>query len=156
MDYNLKKYQIFKTEKYFKNNNFFLFFHSSKINSKEWIKIEQKIKILKLKYYKVLNGTTLKIINNSIYKNYSKVICGLILFIKPNFKLTEIKISELNKELKLLFVLLSIKLNNKIYLPSQISNIKSFLYKKNVFNLYKTLEKSMKSTYIFKKQFEIM
>ena len=105
MDYNLKKYQIFKTEKYFKNNNFFFIFHSSKIKLKEWIQIEQTIKKLKLKHYKIFNGTTSKIVNNSIYKNYSKVICGLVLFLKPNFKLTETKISEINKELKLLFVL---------------------------------------------------
>ena len=151
MDYNLKKYQILKIKKYFKNNNFFFIFHSSKVNSKEWIKVEQKIKKLKLKYYKIFNGTGSKIINDSIFKNYTKIISGLILFIKPNFKSTEIVLKDLEKELKSLFLLLSIKLNNKIYLISQVSDINSCSYKNNVFNLYKVLNKSLKISYILKK-----
>ena len=151
MDYNLKNYQILKTKKYFKNNNFFFIYHSSKLNSKDWIKIEQKIKKLKLKHYKIFNGTTIKIIQESIYKNYSKSISGLILVIKPKFKSTEIKLLELKKELKILFVLLSIKVNNKIYFVSQISDIETFSYKKEVLKLYKILEKSTKISNIFKK-----
>ena len=156
MDYNLKKYQILKLKKYFKNNNFFFILHSSKINSKEWIQIEQKIKKLKLKYYKIFNGTASKIIDNSIYANYTQVISSLIVFIKPTFKSTEIKLKILEKELKSLFILLSVKLNNKIYFISQVSSINSFSYKQNVFDLYKVLEKSLKVPYTLKKNFEIM
>ena len=156
MDYNLKKYQILKLKKYFKNNNFFFILHSSKINSKEWIQIEQKIKKLKLKYYKIFNGTASKIIDNSIYANYTQVISSLVVFIKPSFKSTEIKLKILEKELKSLFILLSVKLNNKIYFISQVSSINSFSYKQNVFDLYKVLEKSLKVPYTLKKNFEIM
>ena len=151
MDYSLKEYQILKTKKYFKNNNFFFIYHSSKVNSKEWIQIEQKFKKLKLKCYKILNGTAYRIMNNSIYKNYTKMISGLIVFVKTDFKSTEIDIKDLEKELKSLFVLISVKLNNNIYLTSQILKIKTFSYKQNIFNLYKTFEKSQKIAYTLQK-----
>ena len=87
MDYNLKNYQTLKTKKYLKKNSFFFIFQSSKINYKEGIQIEQKIKTLKLKHYKVLNEISSKIIDNSIYKNHSKLISGLILFFKTKFQI---------------------------------------------------------------------
>ena len=148
MDYNLKNYQILKTKNYFKKNNFFFVVQSSKINLKEEIQLEQKIKTLKLKHYKILNGITLKLIKYSIYKRYYKLIGGLISLIKPKFKSTEIRIDKLKKELK--FLLLIVKLNNKIYPESQISNIRTFSFKQNVFNFYKVLEKTTKISYILK------
>ena len=44
---------------------------------------------LKLSYYKTLNGTTLKTLKNSIYKNISSVISSFVVFINPKFKTTE-------------------------------------------------------------------
>ena len=151
MDYNLKEYQILKTKKNFKNNNLFFIYHSPKLHSKDWIKIEQKLKKLKIKHYKIFNGITKKVIKNSIYKNYYNTISGLILIIKPKYKLTEIKLENIKKELKTLFVLFSIKCNNNIYTVSQVSNLKIFSYNNETFSLHKILEKSIKKiSYTFK------
>jgi hypothetical protein len=54
----------------------FSFFHSAKITS-NGISIEQDLKKLKLKYYKVFNGTTLETINNSVYKISIKLYAEL-------------------------------------------------------------------------------
>ena len=149
MDYNLKKYKVLKFKNYLKNCSFLLIFHSSKISSKDYIKIEQTFKKLKLKNYKILNGISSKTLKNSIYIKYYNLISGLMLFIKPSFKSTSIKLIELKKDLK--FLLLTVKLNNKMYSVSQINSIKEFSYKKNIFDLYKLLAKTKKNSYVLKK-----
>ena len=149
MDFSLKSYRIFKIKNYFKNSEFFLIYHAPKLNSTEWVKIEQDLKKLKVNYHKVYNGTTLKTMSDSIFKNFTSLICGIVIFIKPTEKLTELDLKNLNKSLKPSFVLLAIKLNNKIYSVDQLNNISSLSYNKNMFNLYKNLEKYMKMSYIF-------
>ena len=146
MDFNLKNYRVFKVKTYFKKCNFFFFFHSIKVISNEWVAIEQYLKKLKLKYYKIFNGTTRKTIDNSIYKNFSKLISGTILFVEPQFKTTVLNLNLLEKELKPLFALLSIKLNDKIYSVEQLKNFKVFS-KKNMFNLHRSLDQHLKTSY---------
>ena len=148
MDFNLKNYRVFKVKNYFKKCNFFFFFHSIKVTSTEWVVIEQYLKKLKLKYYKILNGTTRKTIDNSIYKNFTQLISGTILLVEPQFKTTVLNLNLLEKELKILFALLSIKLNDKIYSVEQLKNFKVFSYKQNMFYLFQLLEKSSKLTYV--------
>ena len=148
MDYTLKEYQIKKTKKYFKNNSIFFFFNFSKLKPKEWLKIEQQLKQLKLTQYKVLNGITTKIFCDSIFINYLNIITGLITLIKPDLKNTELKLNELTKKLSPLFALLSLKLNTKIYLTTQFFKIKTLSYETNILQLHKTLEKSTKILYI--------
>jgi hypothetical protein len=148
MDFNLKSYRVLKVKNYLKNCDFFFFFHSAKLRSNEWISIEQDLKKLKLKYYKVFNGTTLETINNSVYKNFNQIICGIVLLIEPRFKLTTLELDLIKRHLKPLFALLSVKLNNKIYAVEQLKGLKTFSYKQNMFNFYRSLEKSLKSTYV--------
>lgn len=148
MDFNLKTYQIFKLKKYFKKNDFFLLFHSAKFNLTKWISVEQNLKNLKLNYYKPLNGTTLKTFKESIYQNYSSIIGGFILFINSDYKKTELDFLSIVKNLKPSFLLISIKLNNKIYSPSQLKGMKNLSYNKNLFNLYKSLHKHLKTSYV--------
>ena len=147
MDFNLKDYQIFKLKKYFKNNDFFFLFHSAKLSLNQWTIIEQNLKKLKLNYYKTLNGTTLKTLKNSIYKNISSVISSFVVFINPKFKTTEFDLDLLTKNLKPSFSLISLKLNNKIYSPAQLKGVKSLSYKKNMFNLHKSLDRHLKTSY---------
>ena len=147
MDFNLKDYQIFKLKKYFKNNNFFFLFHSAKLNLNQWTITEQNLKKLKLNYYKTLNGTTLKTLKNSIFRNVSSVISSFVVFIDPKFKTTEFDLDLLTKTLKSSFSLISLKLNNKIYSPAQLKGVKSLSYKKNMFNLHKSLDRHLKSSY---------
>ena len=147
MDFNLKNFQIYKFKKYFKNNDFFFLFHSAKLSLNQWVGIEQDLKKLKLSYYKTLNGTSLKTLKNSIYLNSSSVITSFVVFLHPKFKTTDFDLNALTKNLKPSFSLLSLKLNNKIYSTSQLKGIKSLSYKKNVFNLHKTLDRHLKTSY---------
>jgi hypothetical protein len=147
MDFNLKDYQIFKLKKYFKNNDFFLLFHSAKLNLNQWTITEQNLKKLKLNYYKTLNGTTLKTLKNSIYQNITPVISSFVIFINPKFKTTEFDLDSLTKNLKPSFSLISLKLNNKIYSPVQLKGVKSLSYEKNMFNLHKSLDRHLKTSY---------
>ena len=147
MDFNLKDYQIFKLKKYFKNNNFFFLFHSAKLNLNQWTIIEQNLKKLKLNYYKTLNGTTLKTLKNSIFRNVSSIISSFIVFIDPKYKTTQFDLDLLSKNLRSSFSLVSLKLNNKVYSPVQLKNVKSLSYKQNMFNLHKSLDRHLKSSY---------
>lgn len=147
MDFNLKDYQIFKLKKYFKNNSFFFLFQSAKLNLHQWIAIEQELKKLKLNYYKVLNGTTLKTFEKSIYKHSSPLITNLVIFIDSKHKTTEFDLERLKKDLKPSFLLISLKLNNKIYSPAQLKGVKSLSYKKNMFNLHRSLDQHLKTSY---------
>ena len=147
MDFNLKNYQIFKLKKYFKNNGLFFLFQSAKLDSNQWIAVEQELKKLKLNYYKTLNGTTLKTFEKSIYKNSSPIITNFVIFINSKFKTTEIDLERLKKSLKPSFSLISLKLNNKIYSQTQLKGIKSLSYKKNMFNLHRSLDQHLKTSY---------
>ena len=147
MDFNLKDYQIFKLKKYFKNNDFFFLFHSAKLNLNQWTITEQNLKKLKLDYYKTLNGTTLKILKNSIYRNVNSIISSFVVFINPKFKTTEFDLDSLTKNLKPSFSLISLKLNNKIYSSAQLKGVKSLSYKKNMFNLHRSLDQHLKTSY---------
>jgi hypothetical protein len=152
MDFNSKNYQSVKLKKFFKINDFFFLFHSAKLDLNQWIQTEQHLKKLKLKYSKALNGSSLKLFKNSIYKNLSPVIGGFVLFLIPNYKTTEFKLNSVNKELKPSFELISIKLNNKLYGISQLKGLNSLSHKKNVFNLHRSLERYLKTSYILTKK----
>jgi hypothetical protein len=152
MDFNTKSYQSIKLKKFFKTNDFFFLFHSAKLDLNQWTQTEQNLKKLKLKYLKLLNGTTLKLFNDSIYKNVSPVICGFVLFLNSNFKTTELQLKSVKKDLKPSFELISVKLNNKIYSTSQIKGLKTFSYKKNVFNLYNSFDRHLKTSYLLTKK----
>jgi hypothetical protein len=152
MDFNTKSYQSIKLKKFFKTNDFFFLFHSAKLDLNQWTQTEQNLKKLKLKYLKLLNGTTLKLFKDSLYKNVSPVICGFVLFLNSNFKTTELQLKSVKKDLKPSFELISVKLNNKIYSTSQIKGLNTFSYKKNVFNLYNSFDRHLKTSYLLTKK----
>jgi len=148
MNTNLFKiYRTFKFNTYIKKNAFLFFFQSNKSNSVIWKKNEQKLTKLKLVYYKLINKIVLKTFKNSIYKNFTPLICGVILLLKSNTKqIKNYKIIE--KTLTNNFSLLCVKLNNKIYSVNEIKNLQSVSYQKNMFFLFQTLEKYSKIIYI--------
>lgn len=148
MDFNFKTYQIVKLKEYFKNQSLFFLFHSAKLNLTRWTSTEQNLKKLKLSYYKPLNKTTVKTFKNSIYKNFSSNIAGFILFINSNSKKIELNLPTIVKNLKPSFTLVAIKLNNKVYSTTQLKELNSLSYNKSVFNLYKVLDKQLKTSYI--------
>ena len=147
MDFNLKDYQILKLKKYFKKNGFFLLFHSAKLSLNQWVVVEQELKKLKLNYYKTLNGTTLKTLEKSIYKNFSPIVTNFVILIDSKFKTAEFDLDRLTRDLKPSFSLISLKLNNKIYSSAQLKGVKSLSYKKNMFNLHRSLDQHLKTSY---------
>ena len=147
MDFNLKKYRVLKVKKELKKSELILFFNSAKIKSNKWIAIEKQLKKLKLKYHQIFNNTTLKTVENSIFTNINKIISGIVILVKPVHKSTIIELKSLKKDLGPLFVLLFVKLNNKLYNTAQLKNLNSFTYKKTVFNFHSNLEKCLKTSY---------
>merc|ERR1712166_1042306 len=119
-------------------------------NSKNYQSV--KLKKLKLNYSKALNGITLKLFKNSIFTNIRPIVCSFILFINSNFKTTELQLSSIKKDLKPSFELISVKLNNKIYSTSQLKGLNTFSYRKNVFNLYGSLDQHLKTSYLLTKK----
>ena len=152
MDFNSKNYQNVKLRKKFQTNGFFFLFHSAKLDLNKWIQTEQNLKKLKLNYSKTLNGIVLKSFKNSTFKNLSLTICNFVLFINPNFKTTQLQFSSMKKNLKPSFKLISVKLNNKIYATSQLKGLNILSYKKNVFELHKSLDQHLKTSYLLTKK----
>ena len=148
MDFNLKNYQIVKLKKYFKNNDLFFVYQSAKLSLTKWTQTEQNLKKLRLSYYKPLNRTTAKTLQNSIYKKFSSIIGGFILLITTDSKVSKLSLESIIKNLRPSFNLVSVKLNDKIYSLSQLKDMKDLSYKKSVFNLHKTLDKHLKTTYL--------
>jgi len=146
MDFNLKKFRVLKVKKKLKNSELIFFFNSAKIKSNKWIKIEKQLKKLKLKYSQIFNNTTFKTIKNSIYTNINQLFSGVILLITPAHKSSQIELQTNKKFLDSLFVLLCIKLNNKVYTTTQLKNLNTLSYKKTVFNFYGNLEKGLKTS----------
>ena len=147
MDFNSKSYQIFKLKKYIKKNEIFFLFHCAKLDSVKWTKTEQSLKKLNLEYYKPLNKVASKTLKTSIFNNLDSSMGGFLLFVNPIDKKSVIDLSTITKSLKPSFVLIGVKLNNKIYSKAQLKNLNLFSYNKNMFELHKTLDKYLKSTY---------
>ena len=147
MDFNLKDYQIFKLKKYFRASELFFLSHSAKSNLERWVPIEQNLKKLKLNCHKTLNSTTTNVFKNSIFHNCSDAISSFVVFINPKFKSTKIEMVALSKGLKPTFSIVALKLNNKIYSSAQLKDFKYLSYRKNVFNLYKSLDNHLKGSY---------
>lgn len=154
MHLTLKSYQVLKLKNYFKNKSLFIVFHCAKLNLKEWVQIEQKLKLLNLKYYKPLNKITINELEKSIHCNYKFMMNGFVVFLSYNcishcdiaYNLNYIQVS-----LKPLLIQVSLKLNNKIYSSKQLVKFQKISYKDNVLQLCKVLNQSLKMSYVLTK-----
>ena len=156
MHFTLKSYQVFKLKNYFRIKSLFIVFHCAKLNLKEWVHIEQKLKKLKLSYYKPLNKVMVKELKSSLHSNYSSIINGSVLFVSfdtssGSFSDLVTDLNHLQKSLKPLFIKVSLKLNNKLYSPQQLLKFQTLVYKENVFKSYKVLNKFLKFSYLLTK-----
>jgi hypothetical protein len=143
MKLNIKNYKINKTKNYIKNHNLFLVINGINLKSSEWIFIEQHFKNANFLYYKIFNNAARKIFRNSIYKNNESIINGITVFIKPDKKqiTKNLFLSTFNN---LIFDIISLKLNNKIYNTNQLKNLYSLNYKENKLLLYQFLSTNIK------------
>jgi len=140
MDFTAKNFKIEKTKNFIKNNNLFIFFNGINRNTNDWILIEQELKRIDFNYYKICNKTSKTILNNSIFLNASSLINSMTFLLKSLEDKKEINKNILFKNIEtLIFSLLAIKINNRIYSKTQIKNLFSFNYKDNKLLLYKFL-----------------
>lgn len=115
MKINTKEHQKIKIKNYFKKNRLFFFLNGVNKTSNGWRKTEQSLVAMGFKVFKSFNKITNKKLKNSTFKNFKKIINGPTFFIKPT------AIAQLSREIlfskfcPLLFILLAIKINNRIY-----------------------------------------
>lgn len=137
MEFIAKNYKINKAKNYIKTNNILFFFNGVNKDSNDWIHTEQSLEKKNFKYYKVFNKTTKKTLNNSVFDKASNTANGLTFLIKPEIKTKNLFKSTIVKDLKLLlFILLAIKLNNKLYSANQLNKTTSFHYIDNKLLMY--------------------
>ena len=137
MKHILKDYKFSKLKGYLKKNSI-LFIYNSKIK-KQFIQSIQKSKKTNVKCYYVSNSLMKKCLSNSIYSNYTFLVSGLV-------SLHEITEKSNLKKLNKQDILLGVKLNNKIYISTNLTlqkNIK-LNYKNEITNLLKTFKQSTK------------
>ena len=137
MEFSSKDYKTLKTKQYIKTTKLFFFFTGIDRNSNNWILIEQNLNNLKFNYYKVFNKTATQTLQNSIYHTIKPVINGTTFLIKPTSN-TELlsKQALINSLEPLLFVMLAVKLNDKIYPTKKLKNLNSLEYVENKLLFY--------------------
>lgn len=145
MELTSKSYKICKTKNYIKTSNLFFFFNGINCNSKDWLIKEQNVKMANFSYYKVFNKIVMMSIQKSVYCTIYPTLAGVVFFIKSKIsnKFLSKKIV-LNKLESLLFILLAVKLNNKVYSPKLVKKINFLEYKDNNLFLFQCLITNLK------------
>ena len=147
MNKEFKNYKLYKVKRFLKNSPLIFFFHTLNLKTINWIKIEQNLLKLNLKYYKIKNTLTKYVIKNSIFFNFSTIINGSICIIYPkNSKINDTDLQKLLKSTQTM-PFLSVKLNKKFYSKEQIETLSTLDYKKNIKVLNKTLKTFLKTPY---------
>ena len=150
MKFNLKEYQKQKIKQYFKNNCFSILSINANQKAYNWMDMEQELQKLQFTYYKVCNKTTKKLMKKSVHLNFANLINSTFFFLKPTHHKMKINNKTFQQLGSILFSILAIKLNKKIYSLSQSKNITSMNYKKNISILYQFLITNTKKTYLMK------
>ena len=146
MKFELKNYKLKRATDYYKKTPLFFIFSISSINSKSWLRIEQDFYTQNLKYFKVYNTLLSKVIEKSIFKKMSLIINSFTCFVHPkndNIELVLKKLTTLNP----LISFLGLRLNNNVYSVSQLSNVYTLDYFKNIRMLNKLMKKVLKFPY---------
>lgn len=115
MKLNTKEYQKIKTKEYLKKNRLFFFLNGVNRNSNDWRKTEQSLVAMGFMFFKSFNKITNKELKNSTFKNLKEIVNGPTFLMKPKATAQLSKDVLLSKFCPLLFILLAIKINNKIY-----------------------------------------
>lgn len=151
MKLSIKDYKIGKTKKYLKNTHLFFFVNGINRNALDWLLTEQGLKTVELKYFKILNKTTVRTLNNSIYTKISSIIKGLVFLVKPQHSKPFLKQTILNTFNPFFFELLVFKFINKIYSINSLKNAYSLNYKETKLLLYQFSLISIKTCSKFSK-----
>jgi hypothetical protein len=156
MEFQFIDYKIFKTKKMLKRAKLLFIFHNTRLKSKNWLFVEQALKIIELSYYKVYNKSANMILKNSIFKNNNKLIINgtTILSIidqsffenkKKNSLILTTKLMVTHELLTFLFT----KINNKLYSNYQTQKIKIKKHKTNISILCFLIQQTLKKKIIY-------
>lgn len=151
MKLNVKDYKIIKTKEYFKASELFFCVNGINRRSIDWLLIEQGLKAIGFSYYKLLNKTTLKALDESIYSNTKTIISGSTFLVKPMSNKYFLKQIILNNFNLLFFELLIIKFNNQAYSLTSLQNIYSLEYKETKLLFYQFNLTHLKTYFKFSK-----
>jgi ribosomal protein L10 len=147
MKLELKGYKLKKTAIYFQKKPIFFLFNVTNLNSKHWLKTEQAFFHYNLKYYKVYNTLSKVFLNQSIFLQFMPIINGNLCFLSfKNDKKNTVNIQEIIK-VDPCMAFLGLKLNNRIYAPTQLKTLSTLNYKDNIQILNKSLKKLLKLPY---------
>ena len=148
MKLNRKEYQIMKTKEYLKKNKLFFFLNGVNKNSDDWRKTEQSLSTMEFFFFKSSNKITNKELKNSSFKNLKEIVNGPTFLIKPKVKAQLSRDVILPTFCSLLFILLAIKVNNKIYpLTVLTKNQNSINYASNTLLFYQYSVTHLKRPY---------
>ncbi len=138
MKFDSKNYKINKTKNYIKTNCILFFINGVNKKSNDWIHIEQNLKKISFKYYKVFNKTTRKALTDSSFNNIvSNTINGITFLMAPEKNTKNLLKSTIIKDLRFsFFILLTIKFNNKLYSATQLQKVNSLNYINNKLLIY--------------------
>lgn len=136
MKLNIKDYKIKKTKNYIRNTHLFFFVNGINRNSLDWLITEQGLKTIEFTYYRILNRTTVKTLNTSVYANISSTVTGSTFVIKPLPVNSFAKETVLNTFNSLFFELLVIKFNTRVYSANCLKSTYSLKYKETKLLLY--------------------
>ena len=144
MNKELKTFKLYKVKHYFKNQNLVFFFHTTNLNSKRSLKIDQDLFTYGLKCHKITNTMTQYALKNSVVSNSSILISGSLCLVclKKN-KTLKIDLQKLLNISKTMPVI-GVKLNKKIYSKQQLSTLSTLNYTKNIKVLNKMFKKLLK------------
>jgi hypothetical protein len=139
MDFISKRFKIEKTRNYIKLNNMFVFLNGANRKTGDWTVVEQELKKIDFNYHKILNKASRKTLTNSILLNTYSLINSITFLLKP-FTNKEVNKNLLfNKIEALNFLLLAIKINNKVYSKPQIKKLLTLNYENNAVILHNFL-----------------
>ena len=143
--FKIKNYKFLKTKNYFKSLNTFLIYNGTTI--KNFVIIDQKLKKLNLKHYKISNSITKTILCKSIYKNFKSVINGLIIILTSNDNRNEFVLKQLLK-ISNSFKFIGLKIHDKIYIKSILNPmlLKKLNYNNTNLIFLKLLKTYLKTT----------
>ena len=147
MNNKFKIYKLKKLKHQLKTTKVLFLFFLTNLNSKNQLKLSQKLHENNLKLYKVKNTLLRSILKKSIFLKFESIIKGPLCIIESK---DEKKVNENFQSLLKLnqnALTLSIKLNKKIYSNYQIKTLSTLNYKNNMKVLSKTLKQLTKIPY---------
>lgn len=148
MDFNLKQYRKRKIKEHLKGLEPLFFYHTPKMQTQEWIKIEQIMKSHKLTYYTISTSMARQVLKSSVYRSLGDTLSGSILVIKPQHKTSLIDPKLFRKIFDSSFLLIAVRINHQFYSKAQLSLLSTVSYKLTVFELTRQLIKYTKVPYV--------